>query len=150
MKLVQIKEFSAETISVQMAAEIAALTCWNHLNEKDYVDRHTVENAEPKGVLKKGGGGRHPWVDDKHAHLYDKTATGVIIHTPVNSRVRVFEDGEINAYYSREKGESEYETITRHIPSGKETQYLKPCYPNRRIELMQLYLDNGFYTVQTT
>lgn len=147
MKLKQIKEFTAETITQDFAAQISSLTIWNHYKDKNYKDRgFTVVDGEPKGVLKNGGGSMHPW-NEKYSDRYIKTATGVEITTCLNDTVRIFEDGRIFARW-RENDHGEYDYIARNKKTGIESPMSNSVNRSNEIEIVQLYLDHGFFTIE--
>lgn len=144
MKLIQIKEFNSETVTQEIAAEIASLLCWNHFNEPEYIGKFKIEDAEPIGVLKGGGGSKSPWREGDEKK-YDKTSHGITIYNPHHSRIRIFRCG--NAIGSYEKNCGEYDTLRRHRPSGKERLIRNEISHNNQVKLTQLYLDHGFYKI---
>ena len=147
MKLKQIKEFTAFNITQDFAAQISALTIWNHYKDKDYKDRgFTVVDGTPKGVLKNGGGSCYPWTDDCSDN-YIKTATGVEITTCLNDTVRIYEDGRVYARW-RENDHGEYDYITRNKKTGYEMRSYKPVGISNEIAIVQLYLDHEFFTIE--
>ena len=144
MKLKQIKEFTQFNITQDFAAELAALTIWNHYRDDEYKNRgFEIVNTRPEGVLKGGGGSKSHWEEDK----YVKTATGVEITTCLHDVVRVFKNGHVMARW-RESTVGEYEYITRNVRSGKETSSINTISITRQTQIVQLYLDHGFFTIE--
>lgn len=149
MKLKQIKEFTVETVTEDFAAELCSLVAWSHLNEQRYKNQHpfTIVAGEPKGVLKTGGGECYPWKPER-ANLYNKVETGVEIEISITrQRARLWEDGRVHCYYKKESP-SDWEYFSRHIPTGEERQLDNLNYPANPVELVQLYIDWGFFTYE--
>lgn len=144
MKLIQIKEFNKETVDEELAFELASLCVWNHYNEERFKKKGiTIENGTPKGV--KEGGSTHPWRDQLEEKGYVKTLTGVEITTFLEDKIRIFEDGRILFHWRTNSPHSEYEYISRHRATGKKRKAIKPTYAPNPIEVVQLYLDYGFF-----
>lgn len=146
MKLKQIKEFTAENITQEFAAQISSLTIWNHYKDKDYRDRgFTVVNGIPKGI--KSGGSCYPWSDDDEKRGYIKTPTGVEITTCLNDTVRIFKNGNVISRW-RENDHGEYDYITRNKHTGDESKSWHTICISNQVEIVQLYLDHGFFTIE--
>lgn len=146
MKLVQIKEFTNDTVTQEFAAHMAALCIWNHYSDPKYKDKgFRIANGTPKGV--QGGGSTSPWKDGDEKRGYVKTATGVEIITSLEDKVRIFENGHVMANW-RENDESEWDHISRHKSSGKEQPICRSIAITKMPEITQLYLDHGFFTIK--
>jgi len=146
-KLVQIKEFTNNTVTQEFAAQISAICIWNHYKDDEYKDKgFRIANGEPKGVVKGGGGSKFPW---KHGDddSYIKTATGVEIYTSLEDRVRIFESGNVIASW-RESDHGDYEYITRNKHTLQESHTSRSKSFSNSIAVVQLYLDHGFFELQ--
>lgn len=147
MELVQIKEFNTETVTEELAFELASLCVWNHYNEERFKKKGiTIENGTPKGV--KEGATTHPWKDEDAEKGYLKTPTGVEITTFLEDKIRVFEDGRILSHWRTDSPHSEYEFISRHRVTGIERKAIKPTYAPNPVKVVQLYLDHGFFELK--
>lgn len=98
MKMKQIKEFTTETVTQEIAIKICCIMIWNNFDKPEYKDRFKIT---------------------------DKNGEGILIITPLDHRVRIFKHGGINA----SKGDT-----SMHM--------------NTQIPLVQLYLTEGFYTIE--
>ena len=146
MELKQIKAFNKKTVTQEIAAEICAIACWNHLNEDRFKNQFVITDATPKGILKTGGGSIYPW-DESKSDRYIKTATGIHIKTPIRMKARIFEKGEVIVTYLKEKN-NPYKTVKIHKESGAEREIIVPGHMNFQINLVDYYLKAGFYTVK--
>ena len=146
MKLIQIKEFNTETVTQEIAAEIGAILCWNHLNEDEYRKQVIIENAGPIGRAKDGNGSIHPW-DEARKELYFKEEDGVEIQNPCSTRIRIFKNGHAIGAYTANKY-SEYDYLSRNRKTGKERLVDREVGHGNQLRLVQLYIDFGFFKVQ--
>lgn len=128
MKIVQIKEITAETVTQEVAADIMAAIVWNHFNEGGY--EFVVKDAEPEGRLINGGGSCSS-VEGIDLNRYRIAKTGVYIERPGNSGVRVFDSGAAIGYYLNDDG-------TRARNTHMNTQF----------KYVQTMINHGFFTVE--
>ena len=144
--LKQIKPFNKETVTQEIAAEICAIACWNHLNEERFKNQFVITDAIPKGVLKTGRGSIHPW-DESKSDRYIKTATGVHINPPIRMKARIFEEGEVIVTYLKEES-NPYKTVKINKETGHEREITVYGHMNFQIKLVDYYLKTGFYTTE--
>lgn len=148
LKLLQVKEFTQETVTQEIAAEISAILAWNHLNESRYAGKFVINAGNPSLKLKSGNGGSSYHNENYDKDKYYKVTTGVEIQTPNNQTVRIWEDGRAIAFYNKDI-HSDYEYLSRNKKTG--TEYIKnrtPVDGANQARLINLYLEYGFYTIR--
>ncbi len=146
MKLKQIKEFNQSTVTQDFAAEMFALCVWNHYRDEKYKSKgFRIAAGTPIGVMK--GGSKSPWEDEDAKRGFIKTATGVKMYSALEDMVRIYQDGHVMAHW-RENSYSEYDHITRNKETGEEMPSFKAIPITQFPEIIQLYLDHGFFTIE--
>ena len=157
MKLKQIKEFNSENISEEFAAELCALiglqSAWKNYEKGN---GFTIKD-EWYGKSKGSSSHADVWNNPDHSDGdYVRTHNGVdiTVNRSPGHRLRIFEDGRGIMYSSHSKGD------IKSAYTGDSSRGISPSieyfdkhetyheYPCSAFKLMQLYLDNGFYTVE--
>ena len=159
MNLKQIKDFTSETITQELAAQLFAIVgLQKAFNKEKYKGTFTVEE-EWKGRALNHNGGTYSddWKDPNYTREgYERVRDGVTItcsEVP-SHKCRIWSNGRGQMYIFHKKGEirSHYTgDSSRGIPPKTEyyeefTSYHE--YSSDPIQLIQLYINNGFYTIE--
>jgi len=153
MKLKQIKPFNSETLTQDVVCAIIAVGgLWKAYNRDDYKSRiHTVTDqwyGVCKGSTMHSSDWNHP---DFTYRDYVRTHHGVEINSAVNShQFRIWPTGKLSAHHRRtpEIGEFIHKTVSRD-GTYESIESLTPEYPCDQMALVQVYLDLGFYTIES-
>jgi hypothetical protein len=153
MKLKQIKLFNKDTLTQEDCKKIFAIGgLWSHYLDKKYEDKKYFVVDKWYGVLNGGGGSSHcsSWNDPNYSdERYIRTHHGVEITTEIGTGhiIRIYPEGKLSCNIFREKGDVKSWSKDKGYEHYLENQW-KPEYPCNQIDLIQLYVDLGFYTFE--
>lgn len=124
--MTQIKPFTPETVTQEVAARIMSVLVWNHLSAPGYTESIEINDAGWIGRAPDGGT-ISPWDDSLSERGYVKESHGVILVSPRTGGhvCRLFSDGG---------------ALVRDKIIG---------WPGQ-VELVKLYVELGFYSLDRT
>lgn len=149
--LVQIKEFTAETVTQEIAAKICSLIAWNHLNEPRFAG--TFQITQHLRYVNRNGPGKSYTFSPTPGYTEEKEGIEIFIPTTAQ-RIRIWPDGDW--YCTLDEDElakhwtPEFEYISRHLKTGKETKMCRQQSGHglNQLKVADLYLQLGFYKYQ--
>lgn len=149
--IVQVKEFTAETVTQEIAAEICSLVAWNHLNESQFAGKLEI-TQQFKYVDKKGPGHAYTFLPTPG---YTKEKDGIEIFSPITAqRVTIWPDGDWSCVVDEKElvkyWTPEFEYICRDIKTGKERPIIhrQSGHGLNQLKVADLYIRLGFYKYQ--
>lgn len=148
--LVQVKPFTAETITRDIAAEIMALVAWNHLREDRFKDSISIAQQYQYKKPSRYGGGYS--ISTRPGPGYTQELYGVLLYSSVTKQiVRIFPDGDYTCTLDvdalNKAWPPEYETVIRNTRTGKERIEKRPHSGHglNQVKVVELYVKLGFY-----
>jgi len=151
MKLKQIKEFNKETVTNDIAFEIFAIAgCWNHYREEKHKSKGFEATEKFYGQGKGSRLHSDSWNNPNYTQEgYVRTYQGLwLIPNKITAhQFSLDKDGSVTCWNIHKKGDLRGWSLETGYEYYDEFS-MKLEYPAHQIELLQLYLDYGFYTIE--